>query len=153
MNSYKVRTARIEDLETLLNFEQEIVRAERPFDPTIQKGDISYYDIRELILSPDAEVVVVEYNRDVVASGHARIREARHYLDHETYSYLGFMYTDPNHRGQGLNAKIVDALQAWTTKRGIKEIRLTVYNDNEAAVRAYEKKGFKKHIIEMRLTE
>ena len=73
MNSYKVRTARIEDLETLLNFEQEIVKAERPFDPTIQKGAISYYDIRELILSPDAEVVVVEYNGDVVASGHARI--------------------------------------------------------------------------------
>ncbi|MGB5500466.1 MAG: GNAT family N-acetyltransferase, partial [Maribacter sp.] len=31
------------------------------------------------------------------------------------------------------------------------EIRLTVYDENHAAIRAYEKVGFKKHIIEMRL--
>lgn len=151
MLAYSVRPAVVEDLDTLLKFEQAIIKAERPFDPTIREGQISYYDIRELIESRDAEVVVVELNGEVVASGYAKTREARHYLDHELYSYLGFMYTVPEHRGRGLNAKIIAALKEWSLKKGLTEIRLTVYQDNVAAIKAYEKVGFDKHICEMRL--
>jgi ribosomal protein S18 acetylase RimI-like enzyme len=61
------------------------------------------------------------------------------------------MYTDDQYRGMGINAKIVEALKSWSLERKFKEIRLTVYNDNLPAIKAYEKVGFKKHIIEMRL--
>lgn len=151
MVEYSVRPASVDDLDELLKFEQEIIKAERPFDPTIREGQISYYDIRELIESNNAEVVVVEVAGEVVASGYAKIREARHYLDHDLYSYLGFMYTVPQHRGRGLNAKIIAALKEWSLKKGLTEIRLTVYQENVGAIKAYEKAGFGKHICEMRL--
>ncbi|WP_209406106.1 GNAT family N-acetyltransferase [Pseudozobellia sp. WGM2] len=153
MGEFFLRKATVSDLEHLLRFEQEIIRAERRFDPTIRKGQISYYDIEELILSDEAEVLVIENKDKLVASGYAKIREARHYLDHEVYAYLGFMYTDPECRGMGLNRKIVDALREWSYNRGVKEVRLTVYQENLGAVKAYEKAGFKKHIIEMRLED
>ncbi|SIS95063.1 Ribosomal protein S18 acetylase RimI [Zobellia uliginosa] len=151
MDIFKIRTAVLDDLETLLEFEQGIIAAERPYDPTLRAGRISYYDLGELIKSDDAEVVVVECEGSIVASGYAQIKKAKAYLDHEVYSYLGFMYTHSDYRGKGLNKKVVDALKTWSDSRGISEIRLTVYSDNIGAIKAYEKAGFTNHLIEMRL--
>ncbi|MFD2099492.1 GNAT family N-acetyltransferase [Flagellimonas iocasae] len=146
-----VRNATLEDLPILLNFEQGIITAERPFDVTIKEDPVSYYDLERMIKDEDSCVVVAEMEGKVVSSGYAISKRARHYLDHEFYAYLGFMYTDPGFRGKGINALIVDELKKWSKEKGFKEIRLTVYNDNLPAIKAYEKVGFKKHIIEMRL--
>ncbi len=151
MENITIRNAHVGDLEVLLRFEQGIIEAERPYDTTIKPDPVSYYDLRELLLSKEAAIMVAECAGQVVASGFVRIREARHYLDHEKYAYLGFMYTEPRFRGSGINARIIDALKDWALTKGLSEIRLTVYEDNLAAIRAYEKYGFKKHLIEMRL--
>lgn len=151
MNDFIVRSAAAKDLNILLEFEQGIIQAERPMDPTLANDPISYYDIFELIQSQDAEVVVVEYNSKVIASGYAKKKKALHYLNHEYYSYLGFMYTHPEYRGKGVNALVVKALKEWSLSQGLKEIRLTVYDENDVALHAYQKIGFKKHLIEMRI--
>ncbi len=151
MEKFLTRTARLEDLNTLLEFEQGVITAERPYDPTLADDPITYYDLKQLMVSNDAEVVVVEYESEVIASGYALKKRARHYLGHKFYSYLGFMFTHPDFRGKGINAMVVEALKDWSEKKGLTEIRLTVYDENEAAIRAYEKIGFKKHIIEMRI--
>lgn len=153
MSNFLVRTARLEDLKVLLEFEQGIIKAERPMDPTLAKDPISYYDLSELIYSDEAEVVVVEYDTKVIASGYAKIKKANDYLDHEFYCYLGFMFTQPDYRGKGVNKLIVDELVKWSVSKGLQEIRLTVYDDNVAGLKAYQKVGFKKHLIEMRLTD
>jgi len=150
-NNYITRSATLSDLEILLEFEQGIISTERPFDPSLANDPINYYDLAELIKSEEAEVVVTEYRGKVVASGYAKIKTAAAYLDHSRYAYLGFMYTEPNHRGKGVNKFIVDKLRLWSKERGLKEIRLTVYEENLGAIRAYEKVGFKKHLIEMRI--
>lgn len=151
MEEFLVRVATNEDLKTLLKFEQGVILAERPFDPTLDDDPITYYDLEELILSEDAQVVVVTYCTKIVASGYALKKKARPYLNHEFYSYLGFMYTHPDYRGKGLNALIIEELKIWSKKNGLNEIRLTVYDENMPAIKAYEKIGFRKHIIEMRL--
>ncbi|MEM7487156.1 MAG: GNAT family N-acetyltransferase [Bacteroidota bacterium] len=146
-----LRDATLADLPILLDFEQELIKAERPFDSTLGEDPISYYDIKQMILDDDASVVVAELDGKIIASGYAIPKKARHYLAHEQYAYLGFMYTQPDYRGMGVNARIVDELKHWSLARGLNEIRLTVYSDNVPAIRAYEKVGFKRHIIEMRL--
>jgi GNAT superfamily N-acetyltransferase len=148
---YITRKARLEDLPTLLEFEQGIIRAERPMDPTIKEGQISYYDIGELIRGDDSEVFVVEYEGHIVASGYAKIKDDRHYLKHDKMGYLGFMFVPEEYRGNGLNKLIVDALLKWCKDRKIYEIRLDVYDVNAPALRAYEKTGFKRHMMHMRM--
>ncbi len=150
-SGFTIRNATLEDLPILLNFEQELILAERPFDVTLKEDPISYYDIKQMILDEHASVVVAEMEGQVIASGYAIPKKARHYLNHEYYAYLGFMYTHPDFRGRGVNAKIVEVLKKWSTEQGFKEMRLTVYSDNIPALKAYEKVGFKKHIMEMRL--
>lgn len=151
MEQIKIRQAHIDDLEKLLEFEQGIITAERPFDPTLLEGNISYYNIKKMISATDVEIVVATIGLEIIGSGYARIEEAKPYLNHKLYAYLGFMYTNPSHRGKGINAKIIEALKNWVLSHNIYEMRLDVYNDNPSAIKAYEKVGFKNHLVNMRM--
>ncbi len=151
MQNIVIRKATKEDLDTLLRFEQGVIHAERPYDQTLRNGTINYYDLAEMITDPDVEVVVAELDKKIIASGYARIQKSKPYLRHSTYAYMGFMFVVEGHRGKGIINLILEALKKWTASKGITEMRLEVYNDNIAAVKAYEKAGFKKHMIEMRM--
>jgi GNAT superfamily N-acetyltransferase len=151
MNTINIRKATLKDLDKLLEFEQGIITAERPFDPTLKDGKISYYNIEKMISATDVEVVVAVLNESIIGSGYARIENAKPYFNHEKYAYLGFMYTDPKHRGKGVNAQIIESLTTWVRSQDVFEMRLDVYNDNPSAIKAYEKVGFKKHLINMRI--
>ncbi|TDE53905.1 GNAT family N-acetyltransferase [Flavobacterium sp. GT3P67] len=151
MHTITIRKADRNDLEKLLEFEQGIITAERPFDPTLKATKIHYYDIEKMISTPHIEVLVAEIDSQLIGSGYARIETAKPYLNHLNYAYLGFMYTDPNHRGKGVNAKIIEALKDWCNLQDVFELRLDVYNDNTSAIKAYEKAGFEKHLVNMRM--
>lgn len=146
-----VRKATKEDLPILDTFMDALVDAERPMDSTIKSGKVIYYDLENFIINENAVLYVVELNNELVASGYAKIKSNKSYLKHDKHAYLGFMFVPENHRGNGYNKLIVNALLAWSKTKNISEIRLEVYNSNPSAIRAYEKVGFKKHMIEMRL--
>lgn len=151
METTIIREARLEDLAILKEFEQGIIHEERPYDSTLAPDPISYYDLKDKIVDPNAVVVVAEVDGQVVASGSGTIKEASPYLTHSRYAYLGFMYCLPHFRGRGINGKIITALKAWAHEKGLQEIRLRVYAGNVAAVRAYEKVGMVSHLVEMRM--
>jgi GNAT superfamily N-acetyltransferase len=150
MESINIRPAVIEDLATLLQFEQGVIAAERPFDPTMKTGNIHYYDLPAMIEATDIQLLVAEGNGPLIACGYARIESAKHFLKHPLHAYLGFMYVVPELRGKGINALIIDALRHWANAKNITELRLDVYYSNTAAIRAYEKQGFMQHLIQMR---
>ena len=151
MEQFLIRKATLADLDVLYLFEQNIIRAERPFDQTLDRDPINYYDLKELIGMDDAIVLLAESGTRIIGSGFGHIRAAKPYLGHSHYAHLGFMYTDPDYRGRGVNKAIVQRLTDWARSKKMTESRLTVYNDNISAIRAYGKVGFKKHILEMRM--
>lgn len=146
-----IRLATKEDLPVLDTFMDGLVNAERPMDITIKDGKVVYYDLESFINSDEAVLYVVELNDELVASGYAKIKQDRVYLKHDQHAYLGFMFVPEKHRGNGYNKLVVDALLNWSKSKNITEIRLDVYNSNPSAIRAYEKAGFKKHLINMRM--
>ena len=148
---YSIRKATVADVPLLLQFEQALIKVERPMDSTIKDGEVSYYDIAAFIKENESEVLLVECDTKIVASGYAQIKKDKHFLKHDLQGYLGFMYVDEAHRGRGLNKLIIDDLILWCKSRGVNEIRLAVYQDNPSAIKAYEKVGFEKHLITMRL--
>jgi len=150
MKEIKIRKASLLDLGQLLDFEQDLIKTERPFDPTLKPDPINYYDLRSLLTSPLAEVVVAEADNKIIASGYARIDSSRPFLKHSTHAYLGFMYVLPEYRGQGINKRIIEALKNWAAIQNITEFSLEVYYDNVSAIKAYEKIGFSRYSLEMR---
>ena len=159
MTNIHIRPATSADLPTLYRFEQGVITAERPFDPTLKPGAINYYDLPAMIAHPDIQLLVAELaagsaidppETRLVGSGYARIEPAKPYLRHPAHAYLGFMYVDPTHRGKGINTLIIEGLRLWAQSRGITELRLEVYNGNTSAIRAYEKAGFIPYMLGMR---
>jgi len=146
-----LRAATLDDLPTLLQFEQELITYERPFAPNLRKGKINYYDLKAYIQDPEIRVVVAESKGQLVASGYALIRENKAYKAPRYYVYLGFMYVIPGYRGQGINGLIMEDLIAWGKAQGHTEVQLEVYAENESALNAYRKAGLVPEILTMRL--
>jgi GNAT superfamily N-acetyltransferase len=150
MQNITTRKATLADMDTLLQFEQGVIAAERPFDPTLKESHINYYNLNELITAPHIQLVVAELDGELIGSGYARIEDSKIYLKHQQHAYLGFMYVLPQHRGKGVNKMVINALEEWAVSRGITELRLEVYYKNTSAIKAYEKVGFISHMIQMR---
>lgn len=151
MTNLYLRPAELTDLPTLLQFEQGVITAERPYDETLKPENITYYNLKELIESEYSEVIVAVLNHELVGSAYINIKKAKPYLDHSEYAYLGFMYVVPEYRGKGINKLIINELIVWTKSKNISELRLDVYEGNESAIKAYEKAGFSKQLVNMRL--
>jgi len=123
MNNLILRPAALGDLPTLYEFEQGIVDAERPYDPTLKPDHINYYDLKDFIRSDQVEVIVATINDLIIGSGYAKIKAASEYLQFDEYAYVGFMFVRPAYRGQGVSQKILE----------------------------YERYGYKRHMVEMRI--
>jgi len=146
-----IREAELDDIERLLEVEQEIVKYERPFAPNLREDPIHYYDLEDLIRREDAQVIVATSQRKIVGSGYALIKNSKPYFEPDKFIYLGFMYVSPDYRGQGINGKIIDRLIAWAKQKGITELQLEVYAENESAIKAYRKRKFSADLLNMRL--
>jgi len=52
------------------------------------------------------------------------------------------MYTEPEHRGQGVAAKVLEALEAWARELGYQRCLLETGVRQPYAIRLYEKQGY-----------
>jgi len=145
------RTATRADLPVLKQFEQKVVEAERPFNPTIAAGEVQYYDLDYLLSSRESCLLVIEDKKQLIASGYVDIRQSKISLRHLRHGYLGFMYVEPEYRGQGLNKQLMQKLVDWAKEKGVLDFYLDVYAENTSAIKAYEKLGFRSSMIEMQL--
>ncbi|UBM60582.1 GNAT family N-acetyltransferase [Marinilongibacter aquaticus] len=147
----EIRKAKKSELPVLNAFQRGIIEAELPFNHRILPDTQIYYDLSELMESPDADVIVGVCEDEIVASAYVKILDSKPYLNHDKQAYLGFMYVKPSHRGQGLNRKVMDFLKDWATSRDVHELQLDVYTDNASAIKAYKKAGFEEFLVTMRM--
>jgi len=146
-----IREATLDDLSSLRSLEQKLIEIERPFDSCLKEGLITYYDLENLIVSPDSHVVAVDTGDKVVGSGYAQFRDSKSCFAPERHCYLGFIYVDQDFRGSGLAKGIIESLTEWAVSNGASYFLLDVYSANQAAIRAYEKYGFKTLSVKMEL--
>ncbi len=151
MSDYTIRPATRNDVPALRIAEQAVIAWERPFDHNLAKDPISYYDLDNMFDREDVLLILAEVNGQLAATGYIMRRPNKPYEAQPYHGYIGFMYTSPEHRGKGIATAIIGRLRQWATEKGLKDIRLEVYDQNASAIRAYEKAGFKKVLTEMRL--
>lgn len=151
MLDISVRTATLDDLDILMEFELGILGAERPFDPTLKDGELHTHDLPALITATNSEVVVSVANGEPIGCGYAQIRDALDYLKHSQYAHIGLIYVKPEFRGKGVTRAMIGVLRHWVLSREVREMRLEVYHDNIKAKRAYGKVGFAPHMVVMRI--
>jgi ribosomal protein S18 acetylase RimI-like enzyme len=152
LTSINFREAKIEDLSHLRTLEQCVVEAERPFNKNIKSGKPIYYDLETLISSKNSHVLVATNSEKIIATGYTDIRKSKPSLDHEYHAYIGFIFLETDYRGQGIIQELIQKLIEWSQSKGIKTFYLDVYSENMAAIKAYEKLGFRSSMTEMKLS-
>ena len=145
------REATQDDIPTLLELEQGVVTAERPFNTDIKPGRPTYYDLDDLIENDNACLLVLENEGRIIATGYAQIRVSNMCFVHKCHGYRGFMYVEPEYRGQGINKQLTQKLNDWCKSKGMTHVYLEVYAENQSAIRAYEKSGFEPCLLEMKM--
>jgi GNAT superfamily N-acetyltransferase len=146
------RQANVNDLPILLEYEQALLDAERPFDDAIREEECFYYDLPALIEDENTCLMVIDNEGQVIGCGYGQIRPSKPAYIHSYNCYLNFMYVDSNHRGKGLVVRLIEEIGAWSKSKGVTDFYLDVYADNPAAIRAYEKLGFSPNLIEMKMS-
>jgi len=151
MSTIYLRIATLNDLETLLEFEQGVVTAEKPLDPFLAKGYLNYYNIPALISEEHIHFLVAVSNEEVVGCGYIRIDNSKIYQKNPQHGYVGFMFVKPSFRGRKISKLILDSLKKWAKEKELKELRLDVYINNIDAIKVYERFGFTKILVNMRM--
>lgn len=148
--SVRCRLAVVADLATLNQFQDGIIQAEADYIPRRQKQRYRYYDLALLLDDPDTRIIVAEREGKLVGSGYVQKRPSKAYLDHTHHGYIGFIYTRPECRGQGIAKSVLAALTTEAKDMGLDELRLDVFADNRTAIATYEAAGFTPNLLEMR---
>ncbi len=151
LNGLIVREAGNDDYRSLVELEQKVIDAERPFNVPLKEKGAYYYDIEKLISDLDSRLIVGEIRGDIVATGYVQVRRSKPALEHDNHGYLVFMYVAEEYRGLGLNKVVLQDLVSWGQQRGVTDFYLDAYAENASAVRAYEKFGFRGSLLEMKL--
>ena len=150
-NPISIRIANLDDLETLLQFEQGVIAFERPLDSFLSDGDLYYYNIPQLITSKKSHLIVGVLNDELVASGYIRLEDSKKYHKNPKHGYIGFIFVKPAFRGQRISSLILESLKKWAEEKDLKELRLDVYSNNVGAIKAYERFGLIKSLVNMRM--
>jgi predicted GNAT family N-acyltransferase len=117
MTTISIRTANLNDLETLLEFEQGVIKAERPMDSFLREGTLSYYNIPELITAKNSHLIVAVANKELVGSGYLKIEDSNHYHKNPKHGYIGFIIVKPTFRGQRISNLILESLKNGGKKK------------------------------------
>ena len=65
-------------------------------------------------------------------------------IEREVGTYqLEYSYTLPQYRGKGILGSIIDAHEQDAVSNGVQKIQVHVFDNNQSAIKSYEKKGFK----------
>jgi GNAT superfamily N-acetyltransferase len=147
-----IRKARLIDLPRLVALEQEFDRDERQAvleeNPAIKRymrksnARFSAARMRKWIRSSNTRVVIAEndampcgYSVAWIATNPAIFRPKR-------YGFIGIIFVQREYRGHKISSLMVKDVYAWFSKRGIKDVFLTVLSDNKYARAIYAKWGF-----------
>ena len=118
---------------------------------TMYADNVYRFILKNLRHEEDArDVVQTAFEKMWRNRSEVEYEKSKSYLKHDQHAYLGFMYVLPEYRGKGINKLILGHLKDWALSQGLTELRLEVYSENSSAIKAYEKFGFKSHMLEMR---
>jgi ribosomal-protein-alanine acetyltransferase len=100
---------------------------------------LSKRQLRYLQRSPNAVFQVAEEGGTIVGEGIALIRHHKRSLTGRLYS----LAVHPDHRGQGIGHRLLKTTLAELVARGAKRVFLEVEQNNAAALKLYERHGFR----------
>lgn len=136
----RIRDARIDDLDSIVDF---IAEEAREAEGRTQDRETLRQGIGAGLTDDSLSRYWVLVDAQDVACGCTSVVKEWSDWNAGFYWWIQSMYIAPEHRGKGYLNLLIEGVAETARKSGCLDLRLYVHNDNKAAVRAYEKVGFR----------
>ena len=149
-----VRKATRADIPALGRLGAMMVRTHHEFDPqrfiAPRPGtEQGYGGFLGSQIDGDAVLLVAEDDGAVVGYAYGHVEGFDYMSLRGPAGILEDIIVDPEHRGRGVGAALLDAITAAFEARGAPQVVLSTAFQNEAAQRLFERAGFRRTMIEM----
>jgi ribosomal protein S18 acetylase RimI-like enzyme len=91
--------------------------------------------------APDATPTTLR--RNLLRIGCLWMGTAIDQIQGERYPYIFLLYVHPDHRHKGIGTALMGKAEDWAKARGDRQVGLQVFVQNQAALRLYEKLGYR----------
>ena len=151
-----IRCAFNTDLEAVLQLDQELIRHDLRFDPTLDP-DWSFSEegmawFRERIAGKDGIVVVAVCEGDLVGYLCGGRCEAESYRRTRPMGEVDCMFLREEFRGRGVGEKMIERFREWCAENGIGRIRVVACAGSAHAIRFYRRMGFEPYDLVLERT-
>jgi len=124
------------ELQRALDRETSMMMIEQD-ERTATVGDVSVR-LRQISRTPNSTVIVATHGDEIVGYVEAEGGPYRR-TRHSAYLVIGVRSA---WHGRGLGRALLDAVERWAGKHGVRRLELTVRVDNKRAIRLYERAGY-----------
>jgi ribosomal protein S18 acetylase RimI-like enzyme len=154
-DSVLIRRAEPRDVSALGRFGAALVRAHHAFDshrfltpgPRLEEGYAHF--LRTQLAEKEAAIFVAERAGVVIGYVYAGV-EPRSWKElREVAGFIHDVVVDPEARGSGVGARLIETAAAWLAARGVPRVMLWTAEQNQGAQRLFERLGFRRTMIEM----
>ncbi|HLD48783.1 MAG TPA: GNAT family N-acetyltransferase, partial [archaeon] len=141
----KIRKATTQDSKIIAGYYKKLSAYEKKFDPYINvKKSPSEKKLKKMMASPKNCYLIAEMDGKPIGCGASNIEKIPgNWNILKTRGSIFFMFIDAKYRNKGIGKEIIKHLVKWLKKRNIRLITIKVYANNEMALEAYKKYGFK----------
>tara|TARA_Y100000310_G_C20701281_1_gene830128 strand:- start:4192 stop:4659 length:468 start_codon:yes stop_codon:yes gene_type:complete len=140
------REATIDDLETILDFNQRLFDREvGMFDPTLDDTWTQSEEGRDYFtkrIQEDGCAFVAEVNGQVVGYLVGALLEPSPYRTIPKMAELENMYVLPNFRSQGVGTRLYNDFKAWAKEQGAGRLKVVASAGNQPGINFYQDHGF-----------
>jgi ribosomal protein S18 acetylase RimI-like enzyme len=121
-----------------------------PLDTMPGVGDVAGV-FRDMLDDSDYVLLVAEDEGQVAAFASGLREDHGDDLVESPYLTIEFVEVAPTHRGRGIAAELIAALEADARRRGLKHVDLRVWEGNDGARQLYDRLGYR--TLEMRMAK
>ncbi len=147
----RVRQATPEDVPALVALFQELDRLQadwRVFTPRPGFYDEVGAKYNEAITNPEAAVLVVEDDEDVIGMAYGEVRVPSRFSDERAFELSGVVVRS-GYRGRGVGRALVAEAARFAQDRGIEWVELKTFSPNRGAMVFWEELGFTPRVVQM----
>ena len=146
---FKIRLAKLNDLELINEFWWFLIKEQETYDDRIVISDFNKHKsvnfLRERVVNGNLFVAESE-NLEILGLG--TISKDFHFLqtNFEVWNITD-IWVKKEYRRKNIASKIIERLETLAKEEGADEIRLTVYSENKSAISLYQKLKYNPKII------
>jgi GNAT superfamily N-acetyltransferase len=131
------------------SYYQELKTLNTPL-PLIENGELLWAEQVEKSIGKTSALVIASNQDKVIGFGHAQLKLSPDYHGSQRIGFIAHFYVEKDSRLAGTGRKIYEELHKWFLEKNIQSIELQVINANEAAMKFWQKMGFKDELRQLR---